>query len=229
MVLAAGLLQDASVAHQLPLLADEGGESRRSEPQAVRWRRVWVAHTAGSAVTVVAICVMAVMSFAPRLPSDVKLQPTSEMSSSMQPLPKELVLLLAEPTFTIPATCLTAMLIAALASCVCCCGCSPGAEAFNPGCCRGCCRQFCSAIVGMIGLSKNGVPIWSLASMWQATMGQSGGYAALTKGILLSGFGFLGGVVLSGSAAVAALAFCRQYNEACGGCVGSLPDSLPGN
>jgi len=74
-----------------------------------------------------------------------------------------------------------------------------------------------------VGLAKGGVPVWTLAGLWQSTVGQAGACAGVFQAFVLSGFGFIGGVVLTGSAAVAGLHFCKAYNDACGDCVGHLP------
>eukprot|EP00933_Yihiella_yeosuensis_P073175 TRINITY_DN81778_c0_g1_i1.p1 TRINITY_DN81778_c0_g1~~TRINITY_DN81778_c0_g1_i1.p1 ORF type:complete len:215 (-),score=44.45 TRINITY_DN81778_c0_g1_i1:474-1118(-) len=193
-------------------------------PSTSLWRRAMVAQQVGSAVALVAACLFAVAVLQQDQP-DRPSQATSlsEVSDLHGPGENELVYVLsADSSFVVPQTCLTAMLLGACLSC-CCCGvtCCEG-----EGCGEGCCRAFCSTISSSLGLAMNGVPVWSLATMWQATVAQAGGWGSLVKAFLASGFGFLGGVALTGSAAAAGLEFCRRYDDACGGCVGNLPSKV---
>eukprot|EP00931_Biecheleriopsis_adriatica_P041452 TRINITY_DN23689_c0_g1_i2.p1 TRINITY_DN23689_c0_g1~~TRINITY_DN23689_c0_g1_i2.p1 ORF type:complete len:219 (-),score=43.65 TRINITY_DN23689_c0_g1_i2:61-717(-) len=209
--------------HRLPLLEyDASGSPSAQAPSLLRKARYGQA--AGTVVTFLALVLLAASQEPAHAgeASDSRPQGVAEAGSEVP------VIILSEAPFTVPAACLSAMLLGALASCCCCGACSGGAscEGCN-GCCGSCCEAFVSTVLGALGLAKNGVPVWSLAAMWQGTLGsQPGACPLFVKALIVSGLGFLGGVTLTGSAAAAGLQFCQRYNEACGGCVGDLPKSI---
>eukprot|EP00930_Biecheleria_cincta_P034222 TRINITY_DN23668_c0_g1_i1.p1 TRINITY_DN23668_c0_g1~~TRINITY_DN23668_c0_g1_i1.p1 ORF type:complete len:213 (-),score=30.83 TRINITY_DN23668_c0_g1_i1:592-1230(-) len=200
---------------QQPLLNTDV-DSSVSEYKYIRQKAKW-GQACGTVFTTGAIVVLAAHLHL----NETSLQAPSEPDAVPMQQSEAPVLYLSEASYTVPSACLSAMLLGALASCCCCGVCGDCSD-----CCGGCCAQFCGTVLGAVGLAKSGVPIWSLGAMWQATLGsQPGGWALFIKGLLFSGFGFLGGVTLTGSAAAAGMYFCQRYNIACEGCVGALPHS----
>lgn len=133
-----------------------------------------------------------------------------------------------DAVYPVPQACLGAMILGAIGSCMCCssCCCQPCPEGNDNcnGCCGTCCQDFLSLCAGFVGLTRGGVAIWTLAGIYQATLGQLGALATLSlwQALLASGCGLLGGVTLTGAAAAAGYAFCQSYNAACHGCLGDL-------
>lgn len=203
---------------RLPFLSTDT-DSSASEEKYIRHKAKW-GQTFGTVFATGAIVVLAAHLHL----NEQNLQTPRGTDAALVQESEAPVLYLSEDSYTVPSACLSAMLLGAFASCCCCGGCRE--NACGSDCCGGCCASFCNALLGAVGLAKGGVPIWSLGAMWQATLGsQPGGWALFIKGLLFSGFGFLGGVTLTGSAAAAGMYFCKRYNIACGGCVGDIPHS----
>ncbi|CAE7221152.1 unnamed protein product [Symbiodinium natans] len=169
-------------------------------------RRMRHGHLAGGLLSLIVVFSLSISWLPPPQPlsadavHDLKDAPVIEMSVD---------------SYTVPSTCLGAMLLGALAANCCCAACHGGECCAEGGC--GCCGPSCWVSVFE---SLGCVPTWTLASFFVHRFGGIPCFSLyLLKGLLFSGCGFLGGVTLTGAAAIAGLRFCRDYNDACGGCV----------